>query len=48
MMRMGLEESFRIHVHHVWLQLLPLIRTEDFKEGITSFMEKRKADFKGR
>ena len=48
MMRMGLEESFPIHVHHVWLQLLPLIRTEDFKEGITSFMEKRKADFKGR
>jgi len=32
----------------VFLQLLPLFKTEDFKEGIASFMERRPADFKGR
>jgi enoyl-CoA hydratase/carnithine racemase len=35
-------------VHHVFLQLLPLFQTEDFREGMASFMQKRKAEFKGR
>ena len=48
MMRMGLSENFDDHVHHVFLQLLPLFRTDDFKEGIASFMEKRPPEFKGR
>lgn len=48
MMRSGLSESFGDHVHHVFLQLLPLFRTEDFREGMTSFLEKRPAVFKGR
>lgn len=48
LMRMGLSESFNDHVHHVYLQFLQLIRTQDFKEGMTSFLEKRPADFKGR
>ncbi len=48
MMRMGLEETFPDHVHHVFLQLLPLMRSKDFKEGIAAFMEKRKPDFEGR
>jgi len=48
MMRMGMNETFNDHVHHVFLQLLPLFKTEDFKEGIASFMERRPADFKGR
>jgi enoyl-CoA hydratase/carnithine racemase len=48
MMRMGLSEGFDEHVHHVFLQLLPLIRTQDFGEAVAAFMEKRPADFKGR
>src|SRR6185312_16004531 len=47
LMRMGLEETFNDHVHHVYLQFLQLIRTQDFKEGMTSFLEKRPADFQG-
>lgn len=47
MMRMGMNETFDDHVHHVFLQLLPLMQSEDFKEGMASFMEKRKAQFKG-
>jgi enoyl-CoA hydratase/carnithine racemase len=48
MMRAGLSESFGDHVHHVFLQLLPLFRTEDFREGMASFLDKRPAEFKGR
>ncbi len=48
MMRLGLEETFEANVHHVFLQLLPLFQTEDFKEGVRSFIEKRPAQFKGR
>lgn len=48
LMRMGLEETFNDHVHHVFLQFLQLVRTQDFREGMTSFLEKRPANFKGR
>ena len=47
MMRMGLGEGFNDHVHHVFLQLLPLMRSKDAAEGMRAFMEKRPARFEG-
>lgn len=48
LMRAGLEETFADHVHHVYLQLLPLFATADFREGMASFLEKRPPHFEGR
>ena len=47
MMRMGWNENFPDHVHHVYLQLLPLMQTADFREALAAFMEKRGAKFHG-
>lgn len=48
MMRMAWNEPFREHVHHVYLQLLPLVQSDDAKEGMRAFMEKRDPVFRGR
>ena len=48
LMRMGLSEGFDEHVHHVFLQLLPLLKSADSLEGMRAFMEKREPQFMGK
>jgi len=48
LMRLSLEGSFEESVHHAYLQLLLLFRSEDFQEGVRSFLEKRQPFFTGR
>jgi enoyl-CoA hydratase/carnithine racemase len=48
MMRMGETETFEQNVNHVYLQLLPLLRTKDFAEAMHAFVEKREPNFQGR
>lgn len=46
--RHGLTEDFESHTHHVLLQLMTLFGSNDYKEGVQSFIEKREPVFTGR
>ncbi|MEW5914009.1 MAG: enoyl-CoA hydratase-related protein [Thermodesulfobacteriota bacterium] len=48
MMRLGADETFEAAVDHVYLQLLTLFRTQDYREGVAAFLEKREPRFEGR
>jgi enoyl-CoA hydratase/carnithine racemase len=46
--RHGLSQDFESHTHHVLLQVMHLFQSTDFREGITSYMERRPPKFEGR
>ncbi len=47
-MRLGLDSTFEANSSAVMAELMQLFRSEDFKESLVAFMQKRPAKFEGR
>jgi enoyl-CoA hydratase/carnithine racemase len=47
-MRFGLDSTFETNAHQVIAELMEITRTEDFREGMASFVEKREPKYQGR
>ena len=47
-MRLGLDASFDANMYHVTAELMQLLRTRDFREGLQAFLEKREPHYEGR
>lgn len=47
-MRLGLDTTFEANGHHVMSELIRLMHTDDFSEGVRSFVEKRPPEYRGR
>ena len=45
--RHGLTQDFESHSHHVLMSLMNLVKSNDFKEAVQSFVEKRPPKFMG-
>lgn len=46
--RHGLTQDFESHSHHVLMSVINLFKSQDFKEGVQSFMERRPPKFEGK
>ncbi len=47
-MRLGVDTPFEANAHHVMSEVMQLFRTDDFAEGLKSFVEKREPKYEGR
>lgn len=46
--RHGLSQDFESHTHHVLMVVMELFRSNDFREAMNAYMEKRPPEFEGR
>jgi len=47
-MRLGMDSTFEANSHHVMAELMQLFSSQDFREGLASFIEKRAPKYEGR
>ena len=47
-MRLGMDSTFEANSHHVMAELMQLFSSQDFREGLAAFLEKREPKYQGR